>query len=160
MPSDGLYRQRFGSYGNALKLAGLEIKKPIPGPLCRERSNISHAGKRSCAWKGGRIKDANGYIHIWEPEHPNANIGRNKAYVAEHRKVMSDYIGRPLRNDKTVHHKNGNRSDNRIDNLELWTKNHPSWQRVDDILKWAKMFLELYGLEVIGNIHENPELLK
>jgi hypothetical protein len=160
MPSDGLYRQRFGSYGTALRLAGLEVRKPSPGELCKNRSIIAHRGKKSMAWKGGKIVDANGYIHIWNPEHPNANIGRRKAYVAEHRMVMSDYIGRPLRSDETVHHKNGNRADNRVENLELWSTNHPSGQRVDDIIEWARLFLESYGLEVIGNIHENPELLK
>lgn len=160
MPSDGLYRQRFGSYGNALKLAGLDMKKPLPGPLCQKRRNDAHRGKQSSAWKGGRIKDSNGYVHIWNPDHPNANIGRNKAYVAEHRMVMSSHIGRPLRKDETVHHKNGNREDNRIENLELWTSNHPAGQRVVEVIEWAKNYLESYGLEVIGNIHENPELLK
>jgi hypothetical protein len=154
MPSDGLYRRRFGSYGNALRIAGLEVKKPIPGPVCRKRMVEAHRGKRSFAWKGGKIKDCNGYVLIWAPNHPNSNAGRRKAYVAEHRMVMADHLGRPLRKDETVHHKNGNREDNRLENLELWSTNHPSGQRVNDIVKWAKCFLESYGLRVIGNIHE------
>lgn len=156
MPSDGIYRTRFGSYGNALRIAGLEVKKPMPGMLCKEKMVIAHRGKRSFAWKGGKIKDANGYIHVWNPDHPNANIGRRKAYVAEHRMVMSNHIGRKLRSDETVHHKNGNREDNRIENLELWSTSHPSGQRVEDIVSWAKNMLQSYGYI----IHESPELLK
>ena len=56
--------------------------------------------------------------------------------------VMSNHIGRPLRKDETVHHKNGNREDNSLSNLELWTTNHPSGKRVEDALLWAKQFLE------------------
>jgi hypothetical protein len=148
MPSDGIYRIRFGSYGAALKIAGLVVKKPIPGKLCKERRNASHKGKRSFNWRGGRIKDTNGYIYIWNPDHPNANSGRRNAYVAEHRMVMSNFIGRKLRNNETVHHKNGNREDNRIENLELWTSNHPSGQRVQDIVAWAKAFLSDYGYTI------------
>lgn len=160
MPSSGIYRQRFGSWSKALICAEMEPKKSIPGPKCIQKKIEAKKGKQSCNWKGGKIKDKHGYIHIWEPEHPNANIGRNKAYVLEHRKIMSDFLGRPLKKNETVHHKNGNRSDNRIENLELWSSEHPSGQRVEDKIKWAINFLNFYGFEVIGNIHENPNLIK
>lgn len=159
MPSSGIYRQRFGSWGEALKLAGLEPKKPIPGPKCIKNKIESRRGKKSGNWKGGKIKDKNGYTHIWEPTHPNAKGGRDKSYVLEHRKVMSDYLKRPLKRCETVHHKNGDRSDNRIANLELWSSEHPSGQRVREKIKWAISFLESHGYEVIENIHENKELL-
>lgn len=110
----------------------------------------AHQGKSSFNWKGGRIVDVNGYVHIWKPEHPNAKGGRDRSYVLEHRLVMSNRLGRPLLKTEQVHHKNGNRQDNRISNLELWTTSHPSGQSVVDKLKWAKEFI---------NIYENPELL-
>lgn len=64
--------------------------------------------------------------------------------MREHRRVMELEIGRPLRHEETVHHINGVRSDNRIENLELWSSSHPSGQRVRDKIAWAKEILSLY----------------
>jgi len=55
----------------------------------------------------------------------------------EHRIVMARLIGRPLRANEHVHHRNGNGLDNRPRNLELWTRSHPNGQRVDDLIAWA-----------------------
>lgn len=82
-----------------------------------------------------------GYKLIYAPEHNNSNgIG----YISEHRLVMSRHIGRDLLDDENVHHKDGNRLNNDISNLELWSTYQPSGQRVQDKIKWAEKIIDLY----------------
>jgi hypothetical protein len=112
-------RMLFGNWNNLVIEAGGKPHKPYLSELAKINRNKVHKGKRSCAWKGGRIKDKIGYILIWKPEHPNAKIA---GYVHEHRLVMSEKLGRPLESWEFVHHRNGIKDDNRIENLELMTK--------------------------------------
>jgi hypothetical protein len=58
---------------------------------------------------------------------------------------MARALGRPLTADETVHHRNGDRLDNRLENLELWSTAQPKGQRVEDKLAWARAFLERYA---------------
>lgn len=88
----------------------------------------------------------NGYKLLWIPNHPNS---KKLGYIQEHRLVMSNYLRRPLHKDETVHHKNGDTLDNRIENLELWSSRHPKGQRVEDKIQWCKEFLNEYNYDVI-----------
>jgi hypothetical protein len=80
----------------------------------------SKVGPLNPAWRGGRHRDADDYVLVWKPEHPEAN---NKGCVREHRLVMEKKLGRALARKEVVHHVNGVRCDNRPENLELFSSN-------------------------------------
>lgn len=69
-------------------------------------------------------------------------------FQAEHRTVMEGVLGRRLTPSETVHHINGDKRDNRPENLDLWVSRHPKGQRVADLVEFATEILARYGSEV------------
>lgn len=70
--------------------------------------------------------------------------------VAEHRLVMEQTLGRALKPGECVHHLNGQRDDNRPENLELWSYSQPPGQRIPDKVAWAVEVLQLYAPEKLA----------
>lgn len=93
---------------------------------------------------GKERRTEQGYVILHWPEHPNA---RADGKVFRHTVVMSEHLGRPLLPTENVHHRNGIRDDNRIENLELWTKVQPPGRRVADAIAYANQIIERYGTD-------------
>ena len=80
-------------------------------PSCCKKGNLR-------SFKNGRAKDGHGYVKIYLPKHPKNNC----KYVLEHRLVMEKKLGRKLKRHEIIHHLNGIRNDNRVENLMLVTR--------------------------------------
>lgn len=106
-----------------------------PGPPV-VRSQAGH-NRGKARWIGKE-----GYVWLRKPDHPNAYAN---GCLQEHTFVMAEMLGRPLVKGENVHHKNGNKSDNRPMNLELWSTHQPKGARVLDQLEWAREVIERYG---------------
>jgi len=110
-------------------------------PMRLAKSKPPASGPESPHWRGGRTKNSKGYIYIYCPDHPHT-ASRN--YINEHRLIMEKHLGRYLEKHENVHHINGIKDDNRIENLELWVKSQPSGQRAKDLLEWAQEIIKIY----------------
>lgn len=83
---------------------------------CRIKDKI---GKNHHQWKGGKHITKRGYVAMCVKDHPN----KHNSYYPEHRLVMEKHLGRYLKRTEVVHHINGNKLDNRIENLMLFPNN-------------------------------------
>lgn len=108
----------------------------------------SRVGPASANWKGGKHYHPGGYVIVTNQDYPGR---KRNSRAFEHRVVMTRHLGRPLHKGESVHHKNGVRDDNRIENLELWTKCQPTGKRVQDLVKWAKELLSTYEPEALND---------
>jgi hypothetical protein len=118
-------------------------------PFSALPSRKSRLGKtycsRICANKGiAKSKDKGGHLN----KSGYRIIRRDGDYILEHRYIMQQYLGRALYVNENVHHKNGQRADNRLENLELWVKPQVPGQRLEDVIEWMTSFLSLYGYAV------------
>lgn len=116
-----------------------DISNNTPRKYCSNKCR--HIGKSTQAGSvrlpnGGIINDS-GYVRV---------VVDGKR-VSEHRHVMEQHLGRALQGDENVHHVNGIRHDNRLENLQLWTSAQPKGQRVIDLLDWAEEILVKYSGE-------------
>jgi len=90
--------------------------------------------------KGENIT-SNGYKKI----RIQREVGKKVEWILEHRYVMEQHLGRLLYRDENIHHKDGNRLNNDISNLELWVERQPQGQRVEELVTWAREIIHRYG---------------
>ena len=111
--------------------------------LCRLHMKIAEAGGADAYYKAKHVVRPIGSIRVNVDGYADIKVGL-RDWRRHHAWVMEQDIGRPLFPKEEVHHINGEKADNRIENLELWSKSHPYGQRVIDKIRWAEDLLKLY----------------
>ena len=99
---------------------------------------VRKRGKESATWKGGRHIDARGYVlRIIQPDNFFFCMADSQNRVWEHRLVMAQHLGRPLLSNESVHHLDGNPSNNNINNLILM--DDTDHRRFENLLRYGKV---------------------
>lgn len=124
------------------------------GGLCKTHASRKHNKSKisvdaPAIRSDGVSRDGAGYVMVRMLDHPAVHVN---GYVYQHRLVMESMIGRFLEKHENVHHKNGVRTDNRPENLELWSKSQPYGQRVIDKVVWAREILAKYENDVVSGL--------
>lgn len=125
----------------ALKSGNSKSCGCLTADKARERNGVNHPSYKDARWH------RTGYIILTKRHHPNAN---KKGAISEHVLIMAEHLGRPLRKGETVHHKNGIRDDNRIENLELRSGHHGQGASVDDMIEFCVDYLKQYAPEKLA----------
>ena len=103
----------------------------------RQPKNKFASGSENPSWNGGRWIDKDGYVMVLVKNHPYQTRG---GYVREHRLVMEKHLGRYLLPNEVVHHKDANKQNNDISNLELFHSNsaHLKHELTGRVPKWTE----------------------
>lgn len=130
MEEDSFTNKRLCACGCGQEVKGISKHNKLPVRFKSGHFFRSVRGSTHHNWKGGRLIDGSSYIRILEPDNPHAN---RHGYVLEHRLLMEKHIGRYLDPKEVVHHINGNKQDNRIENLQLMKNlsEHRSQHKLD-----------------------------
>jgi hypothetical protein len=115
---------------------GEAVRKTLRAVGIEPTDSRNRTGPANPNWKTGKHLTPDGYVKVgFNPSSPYRDMWGKGRYIPEHRLVMAEHLGRSLYPYEHVHHINGNKSDNRIENLELWESDHPYGQRAGDIIR-------------------------
>lgn len=170
------------------QIGGLTVLKKVPKPegrnssdegawwLCKcvcgkEKAYRRHVlvRKQACTCGCGTVRYSDptyrkGWLHNGQGYVYRHSGKRRGDRIFQHREVMEQHLGRSLLPSETVHHRNGIRHDNRLENLELWVTAQPSGQRVVDRVSDALTILRRYNPEMLSETgltwSPNPDRLQ